>query len=111
MSNVGVRAALAAAASTVDGVAGFPQQPDTITEGAAWPMWRGAAVADGVPVLTQTWSVVFAVGADLLAVDEWVDAHLDEIWDALQPIMHIDDIAPTMINTGIAGLTVTGTRE
>ncbi len=114
MSNVGIRALLAAAASEVPGVSGFPTMPDGVTEGAAWPQWRGLSTDNEQAGLTNSWSVVFAVGSDYEAVDAWIDEHLDAVWDAIQPVMFIDSIEPTQITTGTAGLvglTVTGHRE
>lgn len=114
--NNATRQALATAVSMVDGVAGWPYAPKNRGVGDAWPMWSGASRADGSVAFEMSYSVIIVAAAqsDPQAADEWIDAHLDALHDALEPVMWIESITPVEIPSeggAMLGLQITGKRE
>lgn len=98
--SVQLRAAIASALSTVGDVHGFAKQPSAFKAGDAWPLWGGAErYAGGGPFITS-WRILVALPADTAAADTWIEDHLDDLVDALQPVVHVDRIDPVRIGSG-----------
>lgn len=93
---IGTRAALAAAAGTVDGVTGYAKQPGAYRTGDAWAVWGGSERFDGGLFLT-TWRVLVAIPNDEAGADQWIADHLEALIDALQPVAHIDRVDPVLL--------------
>lgn len=97
--SVQLRAAIAAALSTVDDVHGFGKQPSAFKTGDAWPLWADAEREDG-GIFVTSWRVLVALPSDTAAADTWIEDHLDDLIDALQPVAHIDRVDPVRIGQG-----------
>jgi hypothetical protein len=114
MSLVGDRAAIKAALDTVPNVTGHEYRPATPRSGAAWPllgpMERGPAQNFEV-----TWNVYVMLPADEKGASVWIDAHLDDLADALMPIGFVDRAEPVNLGASedqpIFGLLITMRSE
>ena len=116
MSTGDTRAALAAALSTVDGVTGYARRAlvPAPAPGDGWVQWRGNLRADGW-AFTQTWAVVIALAGDEVQADEWIEAHTDDLMDALEPVMFVESFQPAALpligNSESLALMITGRSE
>jgi hypothetical protein len=113
MSNAQTRQDIATALSTVSGITGHPARPTVLSEGDAWPQWRG-----GVPhayAVENTWAVLLVMPqADDVTADGYADEHLEALLDALRPVMSVDSVAPAEIPTeagALYALMITGRSE
>lgn len=98
MSIVGDRAAIAAALSTADGVKGYAYRPNATKPGDAWPMLSSLDRADGLS-FTATWRVLVILPGDEVAASEWIDAHHEQLVDALLNVGFVDTIAPVKLDS------------
>jgi hypothetical protein len=116
VSNDATRAALATAMSTVDGVTGYARRAlvPAPKPGDGWALWRGMQRADGAAFM-QTWVVVIALAGDEIAADAWIESHIDDLYDALEPVIFIDSFAPAVTpltgNSEALALMITGRSE
>lgn len=116
MSTGTTRAALAAAMSTVDGVTGYARRAlvPAPAPGDGWVLWRGGVRSEGW-AYQHTWAVVIALPGDEVTADAWIEAHIDALMDALEPVMFVESFTPAV--TPIAGqnealaLMITGRSE
>jgi hypothetical protein len=97
VNNADMRAALAAAVSSVDGLTGYPKRPDAVSAGDGWPRWRGATLGDERIAFTNTWVVVVALPGDEDTADEWADLYGPALFVALSPLLFIDAIEPALL--------------
>lgn len=87
------RQPIAEALSTVAGVNGFAYKPRAATLGDAWPQWLGGEhVAPGV--FQTNWRIVVLVPVDEQAQEEWINAHLQPLVEALADVVWITDVTP-----------------
>jgi hypothetical protein len=93
MSLTGKRAKFAEALSTVDGVTGYPARPTVAKPGDGWPLVGPMERADGLAFMV-TWRVRVLTPQDELAASVWLDGHLDDLVDALEPVAFVDRIEP-----------------
>lgn len=96
---IATRTALANALAGVDDVAGYAWPPSTYKPGDAWGQYGGAAAAENGryrTTFTTTYRVILILPADQEAADAFVDGHLDELVEAIAPILSVTqiDIAP-----------------
>lgn len=116
MSHDQTRAALVAAMSTVDGVTGYLRRGlvPSPRPGDGWVLWQGIRRADGA-AFTDTWAVVIALSGDEVQADAWIEAHVDDLYDALEPVMFIDSFEPAVMpltgNSEALALMITGRSE
>ena len=96
MSLVGDRAAFAAALTAVDGVNGYAQRPKTPIPGDAWVLLGALERADGL-VFTVNWRVLVFLPQDEVAASEWIDAHHEDLVDALEPLAFVERLEPVVI--------------
>lgn len=96
MSLTGSRAAIAAALSTVDDVHGFEFPPTAPTTGDGWPR-LGALDRDAGLSFICTWSVFLFLPQDERAADAWIDAHHEDLVDALAAVGFVDRVAPVKL--------------
>lgn len=86
-----VRTDIAAALSTVDGVQGFLIRPQSPRQGDSWPKRQTAThVAPGA--WETSWQIVVLAPTDEAAQDAWIDTRIDDLAEALAPVVHIDSI-------------------
>lgn len=79
------RAELVAALAGVEGLRAHTNKPTILRPGDAWPDWTGAATTEAGYALTHSWAVfVVCSGIDGKGYDEFVEMHLDEVWEALR---------------------------
>lgn len=113
MSRAETRQEIADALSTVAAIQGYPARPDVMSEGDAWPQWRGS-----VPkayAREHTWAVLIVLpSADDVSADSFADEYEDALADALRPVMTVDSFAPAEISTEagpLYALLITGRSE
>lgn len=98
MSNAQTRQDIAAALSGVAGIHGHPARPTTLSEGDAWPQWRG-----GTPhahAVENTWAVLIVLPqSDDVTADSFADSHGEQLLDALREVLYVDSIAPATLDT------------
>jgi hypothetical protein len=76
------RSAFAAALSEVAGVQGYAWKPSAPKVGDGWPRWQGSEhIAPGA--MQTTWQIVILLPTDEQKQQEWIEARLDELIDAL----------------------------
>lgn len=101
MDLAGDRAALAAALSNASDVTGYLYRPVKPRAGDAWPllgvMERGPGRA-----FDASWRVLVFLPQGPKEASEWVDAHTEDIVDALEPVGYVDRIEPATITDGDA---------
>lgn len=97
MSLTDDREAFATALTTVDGVKGYAYRPPAPRPGDAWPLLGAMDRADGLAFIVS-WRVLVFLPQDERAASMWMDAHVDGLVDALEPLAFVDRIEP--VNTG-----------
>lgn len=116
MSHDDTRAALAAAMSTVDGVTGYARRAlvPAPKPGDGWVLWQGMR-RDAGAAFVNAWAVVIALSGDEVQADAWIEAHVDDLYDALEPVMFIDSFEPAVTpltgNSEALALMITGRSE
>lgn len=114
MSNAATRQAIAAALSTVSGVAGYASRPTAVTSGDAWPQWAGSErdVASG---FIESWVVLVVLpAADEITADSFADDHQAALIAALRPVLFVDSFAPARLSTeagDVYALSISGRSE
>lgn len=108
----GKRQEIADALDTVPGVRGFRVRPSAASTGDGWPQWGGARRPDSARgMFTQVWRALIRVPGDEVAADEWVDAHIDDLADALRSVGYMTECTPVNLtgtdNTPIRALMIT----
>lgn len=97
MSTIGdARQRLADAASTAAGVRGAVKRPTTPRAGDAWPLWDGAERSTGGAFMLSYRVRVF-LPQDEVAASEWIDDHMDALYDALEPVAYVESFRPVSI--------------
>jgi hypothetical protein len=113
--NATTRAAIAAALDTVDGLRGYLRQPSTLRPGTAWPQWGGGTRDEESPGFLETWRVTVVCDQGTPdAADAFLDAHGDDLLDALAPVLFVDSYAPARLDTEagpLYALVITGRSE
>jgi hypothetical protein len=97
-----MRAATAAALSTVEGVNGFERRPATARAGSAWSTFGGGARAAGTAFMT-TWNVFVVVPQDEDAAVEWFDARWEALFFALEDVGYVASVVPVLLPVPNAG--------
>lgn len=98
MSLAGDRKAIADALSTVTGVKGYAKRPTSTLPGDGWPLLSSLDRADG-QAFTVTWRVLLVLPQDEIAASDWIDAHHEQLVDALLDVGFVDTIAPVKLET------------
>lgn len=98
MSLTGTREAIATAASTAPDVIGYAYRPITPRPGDTWPLLGPMERADGLAFYV-TWRVIVFLPQDERAASEWIDTHVEDLVDALEPVGFVDRIEPAVIST------------
>jgi hypothetical protein len=93
VSITGKRQAIADALSTVDGVSGFLYRPTTPKPGDAWPLLGSAERAAGLAFLV-TWRVHVLLPQDEVQASVWLDQHVGDLVDALNPVGYVAGFQP-----------------
>lgn len=93
-----LRAAIATAVSTVDGVKCYPLKPTARTQaGDAWVKWNGSArIAPGA--IETSWQVIVLLPQDDKAGDEWRAAREWALIDALDSVLYVNGMEPGSID-------------
>jgi len=114
VSLAGKRQEFADALSTVDDVTGYAYRPADPRAGDAWPVWGGSDRDDDRLPFTTSWRVVIQLPQEERASDEWIDAHEQDLFDAISPVAFIDGFAPANLggqNSTVYGLVITTRSE
>lgn len=90
------RQRLADAVGTAAGVTAYVRRPTTPKTGDAWPLWDGADRGDGGAFML-TYRVRVMLPQDEVAASEWIDAHLDGLYDAIEPAAYVESFRPVAI--------------
>ncbi|MER5703479.1 hypothetical protein ABT023_16260 [Micromonospora sp. NPDC002296] len=101
MSLAGARNDIEAALSTAPGVKGYAYRPITPRPGDGWPLLSALDRADGL-AFTATWRVLVLLPQDERAASDWIDAHHEELVDALLPVGFVDRLEPVVLTAGPA---------
>lgn len=113
---------LRAALNTVPGLTGYTSKPKAPKAGDAFVRWQGWDRSGDGPAgttFTATYAVIVVLpqGSEE-AADDWAYDHADVLADALQPLMYIDSIVPSLLPVeatrpggGMYALTITGRTE
>lgn len=116
MSNAEKRAAIAVALSTVPDVTGYERRALVTAPkvGDGWVRW-GGAVREAGSAFMESWVVVIALmTVDEVTADAWIEAHMDDLFDALMPHIFIDSFVPAIDKIGgsdALALMITGRSE
>lgn len=107
------RAAIAAAASSLDGISCSAYYRQSFKPGDAMVRLAGRG-PDPELGSTDTWQVYVALSQDVATAEKWLDAHLGDLETALAAEMTVTSITPTEFVTGstsVNGVVVEGDRE
>ncbi|MFI6329859.1 hypothetical protein ACIBBG_16350 [Micromonospora chersina] len=96
MSLPGTRQEIADALSTVDGVRGYVKRPKPSKPGDGWPLLSSLERAGGLS-FTVTWRVLILLPQDEVLASEWVDAHHEDLVDALERVAYVDRLEPVRL--------------
>ena len=91
------RQRLADAAATAPGVTAYVRRPTTPKAGDAWILWDGAERADGAAFMLNFRVRVFLPQGEIEA-SEWIDAHVDELYDALRSAAYVESFRPVLVS-------------
>jgi hypothetical protein len=112
---VSAREAIAAAASTVDGITVTPYFRQVATPGQGHVRLAQSAPDSKFPRdFVDTWEVVIPLVQDIAAAEKRIDSIRNELLSALAAEMHVVSLVPTelVFDTGsVPGVVITGTRE
>jgi len=115
MSLLEDREAIAAAASTVEGIACSAHYRQSLTAGTASVRLAASNRASNGFGFVHTWQVWIALTQDVAAAERWMDAHLSELVTALDPELLVTSVTPSELvlagGGSINGLIVEGARE
>ncbi|MFT4010871.1 MAG: hypothetical protein QM655_12615 [Nocardioidaceae bacterium] len=113
--SVEVREALAAAASSLDGVTCTPYYRQSTKTGDAWVHLASRAPGSTGFGYVDTWQVVVVLPQDLVAAEKWLDVRLSELLAALEPELVITTVTPTELAlpsaSSVNAVLVVGARE
>ncbi|MGK5737273.1 hypothetical protein [Micromonospora sp. URMC 103] len=104
MDLAGDRATLAAALSNAPDVTGYQYRPLKPRMGDAWPL-LGVMERGPGRSFEATWRVLVWLPQGPQKASEWVDAHTEDIVDALEPVGYVDRIEAVTIPDGDADQT------
>lgn len=90
------RARLATALSAAAGTKGYPTRPPTPKEGDAWPVLVAMERGPGGTFMIG-WRLRVMLPADEVKAAEWIDNHLDLLYDAVEPVAYIDAFRPVAL--------------
>lgn len=93
MTLIAKRAEFATALSTVDDVTGYAYRPATPKTGDAWPLLGPLERDDGLAFMV-TWRVIVLLPSDERDASAFIDAHFEDLVDALEPIAFVDGATP-----------------
>lgn len=93
---MGFRQDVAAALSTVDGVAGYAHRPTMVRPGDAWPLLKSLDRDAGMTFI-RTWRVLVLLPGDEAAGIDWVDQHAEALAVALDPVGFVDQMVPGLL--------------
>lgn len=82
----------------IEGVTAFKGRPTVLEPGAAWPQVQAHELLAGL--WEVTWGIYVIMPADITAAEDWYDDNIQDLRDALQPVVFIDRDEPTALNTG-----------
>lgn len=99
MSLVAKRTAIASALATVADVTGTASRPAVTNTGSAWPLLGPIERDQQSGQFMITWRVFVVVPWDEIKASDWIDTHLDQLWEALEPEGYIDSFEPALIGT------------
>lgn len=97
---------LAAAASTVPGVKGYPKRPPAPRAGDAWPMFRSAPRDPESGQFFALWRVIVMLPQDEEAAIAFYDERMWAFVDAFQPYGYVDNLEPARLQTSAGELMV-----
>ena len=102
MSLLADRQALATALSTVTGVTGYADPDQQLTNtGDATARWTGQEAQPNTPALVflVNWEILVVAGRTPSEGLAWLDANLSTILDALDALVWITGVSPSVIQT------------
>lgn len=100
MSIVDTRADLAAAASGVVGIVGYPYRPPAPKAGDAWPLLGSMDRDPDTGQFAALWRLVVMLPQAEQAASAWMDARLWDLVDAVSPYGFVDRMNPAVLTTG-----------
>lgn len=108
-----VRADLAAAASTVEGVTVTEKYRQTTKPGDGWVSLGGYNRDESGFSFMDTWEVRIVTPRDLAAADQWIEERGDLLLDALKELMIVLSLTPVTFQAdagNLPGLLISGVR-
>lgn len=85
------RPQIVAALNEADGVKAYAKKPTSAQTGDAWVRWAGAERGEGVS-FEISWNVLVLVPTSEDAREAWMTDHLDDLLDALRPVIYVYSI-------------------
>ena len=108
------RTEFAAAVTGVAGISCTPNYRQSLKPGDAF-VRLGVRRRDGSGLAyADTWQVWLALPQDVATAEKWLDEHIDEISEALRPLLNLNTITPAELALGgntVPGVIFEGIRE
>jgi hypothetical protein len=92
------RAAIATALSTVAGITGYQYRPSVLSSGTAWPLLSSVERGPGVSWGNE-WRIIVVLSGDEIAAYGMLDSKLEDIAEALDPIVFVHSAQPVTVDT------------
>lgn len=84
------------ALGSVPGVHGYRARPSVLSIGDAWPL-IGPSVRGPGDSFEVTWRVLVYLGGDADAATAWMDDHLPQLVEAIDPVAYVDGFEPSTV--------------
>ncbi len=98
MAISGKRVELATALSEIPDVTGHTKRPKAPKVGDAWPR-LGTITRAGGYALELAWALIIVLPSNEESASEWIDEHVQDIFDELEPVAYIDSMEPVLITS------------
>jgi hypothetical protein len=90
------RATLAAALSAEADTTGFPYRPPAPKTGDAWPILESLERGPASAFMIH-WVIRIMLPADEIKASQWIDDHLDLLYDALHSVAYVEGFRPIVL--------------
>ena len=112
---MGAREEIAAAANTVTGISVSPYYRQGLTTGDGFVSMGPRTRGDNGFGFVVTWFVLVALPQEIKAAEQWLDANLADLMEALEDEVFVQSVSPDTFTfrdgSTTNAVSITGTRE
>lgn len=97
------RLEIAAAVTGVGSLHCTPNYRQSLKPGHAFVRFAGRGRDGGGLGYNDTWQVWVALNQDPTTAEQWLSAHVDEVIDALAPVINVNTVTPAQLAPSLSG--------